>query len=641
MNAQFLLCGDGSFHVQHHGKTLLRDCFPGIDHRPLRVSSMKQEGSSLLYETPDGTVLLELQEEKEGFSIHASFQNYTRAIHSFSVLGEAAVPHLEGFFQSAGEIGAPCGYIETSKKTEPEKIQGTGMAGLRYDGGALLLWCQDHTHYENQYTLQCRPGEETLFSAEFRLEYRNAPCLRLPALYCRWYDSLTEGLEETALSIGKAMNARVHQPPAFHWCSWYYYYSEFDQKQLSENLAAFQKEDPAHQLRYIQIDAAYSSAVGDWLSPRSYWPKGIEGAVKDILQAGYTPGIWIGPFMVGNRSLLAAQHPDWLLKNADGSLLRQWIFDNEPKLWGYQDEEYYVLDTSHPDAMEYLRTVFRTFRNMGIRFFKTDFMLWGLKDSSTVQRHTPGKTSVEYFRDVLEMIRREIGEESYWLGCIAPFYPFIGYADAMRVGGDVGSSWDGQFNPHSMIQSVNGNLHTNYAFYQTDPDAIFFRDFHIRLQPYEIRSLALYAALSGGCVYTSDPIQKLPPDRKELLWFLQPDRPRKARNPYLARPWGEQVLLQSSQTGSRHLLLIFNTENQEHFQEYRLEDLGIQGPVYLWNFDGSLQNQFCTHGFTLRTEGHHCHLLLLSQEPVKQLHMDSLWKNLEDKPSAAKGTDGI
>ncbi len=628
MALEILLHTDGSFDIASENKVLLKDCFPSIDQRPLRVSSVRQEDNALFYETPNGTIQLKAENAGKELSLTTAFHGFSRKIHHFSLFGEALCPSFEGFYQSAGEIGNPCGYQSREAVSQKGMVQGIGLAALTYPEGSLLLWCKDHRKYENQYAIRCWEGTDGLFSAGYCLEKLNQPEEQLPALFLQWYPSLQEGLEKTASSIGEAMHARTHQPPAFHWCSWYYYYSEFDQKQLSENLEAFQTEDPEKRLRYIQIDAAYSSAIGDWLSPRSYWPKGIEGAVKEIQAAGYTPGIWIGPFMVGNRSQLAAEHPDWLLKDEKGEILCQWVFDNEPKLWGYQDEEYYVLDTSHPEAMQYLRMVFRTFRQMGIRLFKTDFMLWGLKDSSTVTRHTPGKTGAEYFREVLQMIREEIGEESYWLGCIAPFFPFIGYADAMRIGDDVGSSWDGRFNPHNMIASVKGNLHTNYAYYQTDPDSIFLRNFHIRLDEREIRSLALYAALSGGCVYTSDPIQKLPQSRKDLLWFIQPDRKRKARDPYLTKPCDDQVLLQDSEDGTRSLLLVFNSSETEHFGEFRLPDLGKTGPVYVTDFDGTLQNCFCEDRILLRTPPHGCHLLLLSSEPVQQLYKDNMWKNL-------------
>ena len=79
------------------------------------------------------------------------------------------------------------------------------------------------------------------------------------------------------------------------------------------------------------------------------------------------------------------------------------------------------------------------------------------------------------------MIREAIGEDSYWLGCIAPFLPFVGYADGMRIGGDVGSSWDGEFGPRNMMRCLTGNNYTNHRYYQTDPDAVMLRDFQIRL----------------------------------------------------------------------------------------------------------------------------------------------------------------
>ena len=62
-------------------------------------------------------------------------------------------------------------------------------------------------------------------------------------------------------------------------------------------------------------------------------------------------------------------------------------------------------------------------------------MLWNMHDSSTVRRFDPALTSVQIMRNTLEVIRSAIGDESYLLSCIAPFMPFIGYADGMRLAG--------------------------------------------------------------------------------------------------------------------------------------------------------------------------------------------------------------
>ena len=89
--------------------------------------------------------------------------------------------------------------------------------------------------------------------------------------------------------------------------------------------------------------------------------------------------------MVGNRSRLYGEHPDWVLHDWEGNPIRPWITDNEPKPWGYQDEEYYCLDTSPPRSHGLHESMSSpTLRKWGAGMFKTDFMLWGLQDSSLV-----------------------------------------------------------------------------------------------------------------------------------------------------------------------------------------------------------------------------------------------------------------
>ena len=161
-----------------------------------------------------------------------------------------------------------------------------------------------------------------------------------------------------------------------------------------------------------------------------------------------------------------------------------------------------MLDTSHPEALAYLKTVFETMRSWGFRLFKTDFMLWNMQDSSKVCRYGKGKTSVEILRDTLQVIREAIGEESYLLGCIAPFLPFIGYADGMRIAGDVGAQWNGAYSPENLLREITADNYFQQIYWQNDPDGVMLRDFDNFLTSREIRSLALLQAISGGVVTT-------------------------------------------------------------------------------------------------------------------------------------------
>lgn len=395
------------------------------------------------------------------------------------------------------------------------------------DGTTVVVSPIDYSRFACRFTLDTAP-EPSLrvgFGLE-RIEFPVCSKISLPTLHFYVGGTPDVALRTAAAATAREMQARplcdAAFPTSYHWCSWYYEYQHLTEEKLGDYLRGF--VDKKVPLTAVQLDVGYSPHIGDWLENGFRYPSGLEGAFGQITGAGYRPGIWIAPFMVGSRSRLATEHPEWLLRNHSGEPINPWNmrFYGEERLWGYQDEEYYVLDTSHPEAFAYLRSVFRTFREWGARFFKTDFMHWGLQPSSTVCRHTSGKTSVEYFRDLLTMIREEIGEDSYWLGCIAPFEPFIGFADGMRIGGDVGPVWQEGFGPLGMLRSSLNTQFFNGIWWQNDPDAILLRDFHIRMTGRETVSLALWQGMLGGVVCTSDPLHKIPEAHLALWKFLRP-----------------------------------------------------------------------------------------------------------------------
>ena len=112
----------------------------------------------------------------------------------------------------------------------------------------------------------------------------------------------------------------------------------------------------------------------------------------------------------------------------------------------------------------------------------------------------PSLTSVEILRKTLAAIRSAIGEDSYLLGCIAPFMPFLGFADGMRLAGDCGAQWEASYGPINLLREFPCDNYFNHIFWQNDPDAMLLRDFDTKLTKEETRSLALLQALSGGAV---------------------------------------------------------------------------------------------------------------------------------------------
>ncbi len=291
--------------------------------------------------------------------------------------------------------------------------------------------------------------------------------------------------------------------------------------------------------------------------------------------------------MVGDCSKLYREHPDWILHALNGDPVVLWQQYNEPKSWGYRDSDYFVLDTSHPEAMAYLSHVFRTLRGMSFTLFKTDFLFWGCQDSAKVRRYAPGKTSVQYFRNAMAVIRQAIGEDARWLECISPFMSMIGYADMMRIAHDCGAKWEANtFGPVNMIEESTADQYFNGVYWQNDPDAMILRNFHVHLTYEQQEALALLQAMSGGCVNTSDPIHLLSDDRRRLLTLVRPDGVIPAEYPFWQEKRDELVLI--TRKGRSANLLIFNPTDREITRVYDWSGL-LSGTIYLRRLHGASQ----------------------------------------------------
>jgi alpha-galactosidase len=626
----------GAFDIQM-GDLLLADCFPGIDGRPVRPVQVtvdrRQDSSEIGYLLAGGEKRISLcfAHVDGAVAIRSQLFGFETVPLWFHPVFRADAGSIADIYRQGLGIGGPSGLTTVSQllKEPYQRTESFGIIALHDNEAYLLSSAANHDSYMLKYEVQISDPitQAAQFTAGFRMERVSGEgSWKLPDMEFRGENKLEEGLVKAAGVIAEAMGARTHRKPAYHWCSWYYWYHRFTHERLREYLNAF-SAIPDLPLQSIQIDAGYFPSAGDWLITNEMWPEGMGAAFADIQRYGYAPGIWIGPYMVGNRSQLYGQHPDWVLHDLEDKPVVEWRCYNEPRAWGYADEEYYVLDTSHPDAMAYMRHVFRTFKEQGVRLFKTDFMLWGLQDSSKVKRHTPGKTSVQYFREFMHVIREEIGEDSYWLGCIAPFLPFVGYVDAMRIADDVGAQWnENSFGPRNMIREIGGSNYFNHVFWQNDPDAVMLRHFHIQLTDTEIESLALLQAVSGGAVYTSDPLHELSPERLELFQFLQPRGAMKAKQPLLAGPGKELVLTHVWPEEERALLLFFNPSEEQLTVQYQLEKL-IDMPVcYIREGRFGINSQHPVQDLVVTMPPHGCKLIFASTQALSNSPITNLWE---------------
>jgi alpha-galactosidase len=227
---------------------------------------------------------------------------------------------------------------------------------------------------------------------------------------------IQSALAEWAAGLG----VEAPRPAPTVWCSWYEYFTGVTEDDIHENLRAMDTLDLP--VDVVQIDDGYQKALGDWLtlSGRFRSRAGIADAIR---ARGRRAGIWTAPFLVDPASDLAAEHPDWLVQDAGGGFL------HAGRNWGH---DLCVLDTTHPEAAEYLASVFRTLVSEGYDYFKVDFLYAGALDGV---RHS-GADALTAYRDGIRLIREAIGSQAYLLGCGAPVLPSIGLFDAMRVSPD-------------------------------------------------------------------------------------------------------------------------------------------------------------------------------------------------------------
>ncbi|OIJ65677.1 glycoside hydrolase family 36 protein [Streptomyces mangrovisoli] len=284
------------------------------------------------------------------------------------------------------------------------------------------------------------------------------------------------------------------RPAPTVWCSWYEYFTTVTEDDIHENLRAMDTLDLP--VDVVQIDDGYQQALGDWLTLSGRF-RSRAGIAEAILARGRRAGIWTAPFLVDPASDLAAAHPDWLVRAADGTPL------HAGHNWNH---DLYALDTTHPDAAAHLTEVFTTLRAEGYDYFKTDFLYAGALDGV---RHQDVDALTAY-RAGIGLIREAIGADAYLLGCGAPQLPSVGLFDAMRVSPDTAPHRRPEAGDYSQPgqdpaeftgagrQWQHGRLWTN------DPDCLMARP---AVQTRE--RWAAHVEATGGLVASSDRLLSL------------------------------------------------------------------------------------------------------------------------------------
>ena len=299
---------------------------------------------------------------------------------------------------------------------------------------------------------------------------------------------------------------RVHAPVPTGWCSWYCYWEHVDESACEQMLRRLQPH--ADTFDVFLVDDGYQHAIGDWLDTNDRFPSGLCALADRIATAGYRPGLWVAPFVVGSMSKLAQQRPQWVLRDGHGAPVVAAHVDH----WRAPT---YAIDVSRADVRAWLEELAHTLATMGFEYLKIDFGYAPALDGV----HAHPLTAEQRTRAALQALRDGAGEDAYLTASGTPLWPAIGIVDAMRVGPDVAPCFDpdplegiapahvaslsSAWRAAVLREPMHGRCWTN------DPDCVMLRRRNTRLTAAQRERWSEWVARSGQVMMLADRAEDL------------------------------------------------------------------------------------------------------------------------------------
>jgi alpha-galactosidase len=377
--------------------------------------------------------------------------------------------------------------------------------------------------------------------------------------------------------------ARVSAPPLMGWWSWTAFYFGLNEGAALAN-ATWEAQ---HLLKYgynlFHIDEGYQYARGEYVTPNAaMFPHGLTPVEYRIRGLGLTPGIWTAPFEVSERSSVFQNHPDWLVKNANGQPIHAGHVDDDK-------DQLYVLDTTNPGAEEYLRQTYsKLVRQWGIHYIKLDFM-----DDTAIEGyyHNPNATAMIAQRIGLKIIRDAVGDDVLLDKDGSVMLNPVGLVDYGRISQDTGHTFEAS---HDAATGIAARYYMNRNFFVSDPDAFTVstqtvpdQSWHGGVKPAtldEARVSIALAAVSGGMFEIGDDLPSLENSPERLALIENQDLIDMIRLGCASKPIdlmsyapsdGQPSIFYLKESNRRGILTVFNWTEHNTEHAIRLADLGL------------------------------------------------------------------
>jgi hypothetical protein len=334
-------------------------------------------------------------------------------------------------------------------------------------------------------------------------------------------------LEAYASAAGKFNNARTHAI-VNGWCSWFYTLAQVSEKEVIANTVFAEKHLKQLGLNYIQIDEGYQRWHGDWEGNERF-PHGMKWLANEIKSRGLKPGIWISPYVISEPTEVFKNHPEWLLKNPDGSLQRigNWGENDPPP--ADENPKRYCLDITHPGAANWLHDLIQTIAgDWGYEMIKIDFVAWSILAAK--QYYNPTLSAAEVYREGMAIMRKAAGDKCHILEC-GPGNTTVGLVDSMRIELDANygfadTAWLTYFtDPACSMAAAARRYYFHKRTWVNDADHICLD----LLNTQQSEAAVSIIALSGGNMMSGDRLTQLDPHKLDLLKKVTPSFGEAAR----------------------------------------------------------------------------------------------------------------
>ena len=279
---------------------------------------------------------------------------------------------------------------------------------------------------------------------------------------------------------------------------------------MLENLDAMDELDLP--IEVVQLDDGYQTEIGDWLSLSSRFDS-LPDLVDRIRQRGRGTGIWTAPFLVGERSQVAAHHPGLAGRRAGRTAARGTQLGAGPlRARRHAPGRRGVAAGGLPHV-----------RRAGGSDCTRSTSSMRARSRGSATRTSPGspRTAAAW-----QLIREAIGPDSYLLGCGAPILPSVGLVDGLRVGPDTAPEHEPLLGDMSQPSSKAAMLtsaaraFTHGRFWAADPDCLI-----VRPEVQEREAWAAHVERYGGVRASSDRLRSLDDWGLETTRRLLTERP--------------------------------------------------------------------------------------------------------------------